>query len=364
MERSLEDEIAEIYEGAASGQFFDLLPDLIARSAGARSCVVQKTDSSRTPIGIAYSWFTPEMVETYVDEEIFLDDVWANCAAEHGLYDQTIDIGEFTGPKRYLHSRFYQDFVRRFGDDTGQCIGALLRRPDGGFLTFGAHRAAKEASFSRDEARFLNRLNPHFLRAAAIDDKLGLGSREAGHMRAALDEVAKPLLTISPSHKVVLVNMAAEKIIARADGLVLAAGRLTAVQPACRQRLDHAVATALAHAGDQGGSVLIERGSGKRPYVLMIAPLQVDGVTHAMIMLDDPDRELGDLPRRMRDLYGLTQAETEVALLVAKGHSAEEIAVRRGVGVNTIKTLLHRCFRKTDTHRATQLAQTVNRLAV
>lgn len=124
----LQDAIADIYEAATSGTFFERLADTIASSAGARSCVVQTTDSKLAPINISHSWFTPEMVETYVSEHIFLDDVWANYAIDRSIYNHTADVGELIGNDCYMRSRFYQDFIRRFGDDTGQCVGAMLRR--------------------------------------------------------------------------------------------------------------------------------------------------------------------------------------------------------------------------------------------
>ncbi|MFA7602335.1 MAG: PAS domain-containing protein [Novosphingobium sp.] len=358
----LQSAIADIYEAAASGTLFEHLPDAIAGCAGARSCVVRTSDSKLAPVNISHSWFTPEMVETYVREQIFLDDVWSNCAVEQGIYDRTIDIGELTGKERYARSRFYRDFIRRFGDDTGQCVGALLRRPEGGFLVYGTHRAARAASFGDDEVRLLALLNPHLLRAASIDGKLAGARREAGQMHAILDRLEQPLITVSATLQVKLANAAAEAIVARADGFALRAGRLTVLDPSAGQRFTRAIGSALAGGGEQGGNLLVPRGGEKPPYRLTIAPLTGGNGTHAMILIDDPDRETPGATRQLCELYGFTKAEADVAILMAQGRSAEEIAAAREVGVATVKTLLQRCFRKSDTTRATQLARMVNRL--
>ncbi|MCW1432094.1 helix-turn-helix transcriptional regulator [Novosphingobium sp. JCM 18896] len=354
--------VAEIYESATSGDLFKRLPDLIAGSAGARSCVVQKTDDRCAPSALACNWFTTEMTDAYVAQQIYLDDVWANFAVEHGIYDSTTDIGGLTGRDRFERSRFYQDFIRRFGDDTGHCAGALLRRPDGGFLTYGTHRAWRDEAFAPDDVRRLNLLNPHLIRAAAVDEALSLGRTRANHMQALIDHVERAVITIGPDYKVILVNPAAESIVDRQDGLLLSGKRLSAVAPSSRDALARAVGEALHHAGGRGGDLHVERAAGRPAYRLTISPLVTNGLTHALVLIDDPDQILPNTADRLRALYGFTPAEADVAILVAEGRSAEEVAAHRQVGLATVKTLLQRCYRKSGTKRASQLGRAVTSL--
>jgi len=51
------------------------------------------------------------------------------------------------------------------------------------------------------------------------------------------------------------------------------------------------------------------------------------------------------------DGYGLTQAESKVALAASSGLGVPETASRLGVSPNTIKTHLRRVFAKTGTSR-------------
>lgn len=354
--------VAEIYECATSGNLFERLPDLIAGSAGARSCVIQKTDDRFVPSALACNWFTAEMTDAYVAERIYLDDVWANFAAEHGIYDNTTDIGGLTGRERYEGSRFYHDLIRRFGDDTGHCAGALLRRPGGGFLTYGTHRAWRDTAFASDDIRRLNLLNPHLIRAAAVEESLSLGRTRVGHMQAVIDHMDRPLITVGPDYKIIVVNPAAEAIIDRQDGLLIAGKRLSAVAPSSREALARAVGEALTHVGARGGDLQIERAAGRPAYRLTISPFLTNDLTHALILIDDPDQVLPNTAERLRALYCFTPAEADVAILVAEGCSADEIAYRRGVGLATIKTLLQRCYRKSGTKRATQLGRAVTSL--
>ncbi len=56
-------------------------------------------------------------------------------------------------------------------------------------------------------------------------------------------------------------------------------------------------------------------------------------------------------------LYGLTQAESRLAIEISKGLELKEIALRLGVSRNTIKTQLKAIFSKTGTHRQQELVR-------
>lgn len=81
----------------------------------------------------------------------------------------------------------------------------------------------------------------------------------------------------------------------------------------------------------------------------------------AVLVLKDLDArpDLDEAP--LRALFGLTHAEANVALLVTSGLSPGEIAERRGVEVDTVRTVLKSIFHKTDTHRQNELTALVLR---
>lgn len=362
MPDKLQDTIADIYEAAVGDDFMDMLPDAISGLTGSRSSVVQHTDAMFSPLQLAYSWFSAEMVATYMYECIYEDDVWRNYAVERQIFDRTVNIGEIVGEERYRRSRFYQDFTRRYGDDTGRCLGAILRRPTGGFLLYGTHHAFRSGDFEQADVDRLERLNPHLLRGLALQEKIGADRHGFRHMRSIFDGIERPLLTVNPAGQVTVRNRAADAILARGDGLTLSAGRLVASLPSTNRRLGETIDGALKRSLGHGGSLLIERIGGRRPYRLTITPMPLDGLTHAMVLIDDPDAETVGMVQQLRELYGFTRAEAQAAILLGQGHSTEEIADLRQVSTATVKSLLHRCFRKSDTKRATQLVRLVNRL--
>jgi DNA-binding CsgD family transcriptional regulator len=67
-------------------------------------------------------------------------------------------------------------------------------------------------------------------------------------------------------------------------------------------------------------------------------------------------------PGLVADLCGLTRSEAEIACMVADGMVPKAIARRLDVSLATVKTHLHRLFRKTGTRGQADIARRVSRL--
>ena len=57
----------------------------------------------------------------------------------------------------------------------------------------------------------------------------------------------------------------------------------------------------------------------------------------------------------LRQRFGLTEAEAEVARLLAQGVTLDGIAKTRGVSIGTVRLQLKSIFGKTDVHKQGQL---------
>ena len=55
--------------------------------------------------------------------------------------------------------------------------------------------------------------------------------------------------------------------------------------------------------------------------------------------------------REFGERFGLTDAELGVLVQLMEGHSAEEICIKLGITLNTVKTHLKSLFQKTNTRR-------------
>lgn len=101
--------------------------------------------------------------------------------------------------------------------------------------------------------------------------------------------------------------------------------------------------------------LLAPRPSGKASYSIAIAPLPA-GHEHgvAALLIADP---AGQPPTEttLRTLYGLTRAESRVAVALLRGSTPDEIADAFEVSIATIRTHLQRIFTKTATRRQSEL---------
>jgi DNA-binding CsgD family transcriptional regulator len=74
-------------------------------------------------------------------------------------------------------------------------------------------------------------------------------------------------------------------------------------------------------------------------------------------MIIDPEQDVEPPKTLMRRLFGLTNAEAEVALRVVRGDGLKPISEELTLSTTTIKTHLHHIFDKTDTHRQAELVR-------
>jgi DNA-binding CsgD family transcriptional regulator len=107
-----------------------------------------------------------------------------------------------------------------------------------------------------------------------------------------------------------------------------------------------------------GDSFSCSRPSGKRPYVIHVLPLTTaedPSEARVLVMIIDP-AQVAEPPKILiRRLFGLSNAEADVALRVVRGDGLKPISADLALSIATIKTHMHHIFDKTDTHRQAEL---------
>jgi DNA-binding CsgD family transcriptional regulator len=107
-------------------------------------------------------------------------------------------------------------------------------------------------------------------------------------------------------------------------------------------------------------SLVCSRPTGTRPYVIHILPLATSedaSAGRALVIIIDPEQETEPPKALLRRLFGLTNAEAEVALRVMRGDGLKPISADLALTMATIKTHLQHVFDKTDTHRQAELVR-------
>lgn len=162
------------------------------------------------------------------------------------------------------------------------------------------------------------------------------------------------VLTLDATGKVLAQNAVARQILNERDGLSLQESHVVAAQPAESaklQRLVHEVCRrAEKAAGVAGRALRISRQSGRPAFHLFVAPLRPWGVESselptAVLLITDSARPMHTWREVLR-AYGLTEAETQVALLSVQGARIDEIAKRRGTSRHTARAHMKRILAK------------------
>lgn len=209
-------------------------------------------------------------------------------------------------------------------------------------------------------------LVPHLAKAVEINRTFSLLRHRYHAALAALDHVAIGMCVVLPNGSIVVANREARRIHEMDDGLSMSiagtwrglTGDITAAIAAAIRSIG---LTASGEAGNPEALLFAERKSGRRPFLLELAPLRDSlaelerGLSGAMVMIVDPENLRDISIERLAKLFALTEAESAVCQLMIAGLSAREIADRRNVSDATVRAQFKSIYTKTGVHRRAEL---------
>lgn len=291
-------------------------------------------------------------------------DLWAQAAARNGppTTGTVLDTDRLVERPILLGSAFHNDYLARY--DIGRCLAAVIddgTGPELPRIRLTIIRSAAAPSFSPAEIGRLERLT-RFARSFVRLARTHEAAANASLLRqAAIDLVRMPLMLVDRDREVLMANRSAVAASRSGGPVVIRAGRLRTAAP----EHDRALEETLGWVADAPDDIRFLRLGPGRP--LRHAPALV--VT-AITADDDPDRAVALVVRvlepeseaaggeaLLRQLLGLTPAESAVALGLAEGLSHDEIARRRGVKVTTVRTILQRLQEKLGIQKSGPLAR-------
>jgi DNA-binding CsgD family transcriptional regulator len=258
-------------------------------------------------------------------------------------------------------SEFEADFMCPFGMDDGLFMRLTVGTTPATVLVAAPKRS--DPFDTAERVKFMGALIPHLEQALRTQNHLlELGGYSAGDITGVIDVIRHGIVIVRTSG-VVHLNSAAQRILTSGDGLCIRSGSLEATHTSTNTELQGSIAGACTapQNGSRGGvSFACGRPSGKRPYVVHVLPLanaEDPSAARALVMIIDPEQDVEPPKMLMRRLFGLTNAEAEVALRVVRGDGLKPISEDLALSTTTIKTHLHHIFDKTDTHRQAELVR-------
>jgi DNA-binding CsgD family transcriptional regulator len=252
------------------------------------------------------------------------------------------------------------------GGRFGEAVGACLLREGGAFAALWLLRPPGER-FDSASVDNLREVVAHLTRAMSVHLRVEQAERRAAEARDAFDRIALGAVLVDEGARPILVNRAAHRIAAQQEGFVIASDGLRGATPADTRVLQHAVAEVARGAARAGFGLRLPRASSSRPYEVMVVP--VSGGRRwplrrrhtAIVFISDSGLSFASPGQLVHDLYGLTAAETRLALLLLGGQTLREAIPVLGVSRNTAHSQLASIFRKTSTSSQAELVRVLLR---
>ena len=288
------------------------------------------------------------------------------------LYNDHI-IG--AGDSKLFDRPFYTEFLSALDLKYFAC--AMITPPTDGtngrqIACLGINRRARAGHASEEDCDLLLALRPHVERALSIETRLNLAEAKIEVLSDTLNALAYGVILVDRSSTIRWANETARQTLDRRDGIVAEKGVLAATSRRARAQLREAVAGACLAILDPsrrpGGSILVPREGGP-PIEVLVAPLPdnspllaglIDRQRNcAVCIVQEQGLPKPSIESALVSLYGLTPAESRLAVELSTGATLKDAADARRITYETARTLIKRIYSKTDTHTQAQLVRLV-----
>jgi DNA-binding CsgD family transcriptional regulator len=203
--------------------------------------------------------------------------------------------------------------------------------------------------------------------------RLGNLSNAQHSFERALDWLADGVIMLATDGAVRYANIAAQEIARARDGIAIRRGALEFLSGNATSKFGSAL-SAIVRLRDAGVTATmstdfaVERKSGATPYSVSVRPL-LAGVDEpetavALMFIHDPLIRDAAALGLVRQAFGLTAAEAEVANALRAGFSPDAYARKRKVSPNTVYTHIRRIKEKAGCNRMAELIRKLNDVQV
>ena len=292
----------------------------------------------------------------YFSEDAFVD----LPVGKAMLLDDVLDRESFQ------QSQYYKDYLHKAGVE--HLLGIDMVDDNGYSARLRITRGAEADNFNQGDKTLVESLIPHLTQAIALYSRIVQAQSQAQAYQDAFDHMDMGCIILDRKLQVQTINKAAEDLLAGDYGLKLRDNCLSVGGAEENRRFKSLVEAITTRQIEEAGSVRAFRihsqssvaGLGLLCRALPPASTPDAGPSVA-IFISDPQKPRVNRVELLEQLFGLTAAESRLALLLANGLSLDEAAEELGVTRNTAKSHLSASFSKTGVTRQPALVQLILR---
>lgn len=267
----------------------------------------------------------------------------------------------------FERSDFYNDFVRPAGGFHGMAFGHATPTLSS---FFAVCRRRQAGDFEAKDAAVLETLSPHLAMALRVRQRLDVTDLGAAGAWAAIDQLGTAFMIVDAQSAVVFANEAALHLFHDGRGLRLGHDGLCGTDAAASRTLRRLIASCVqtgAANGSAAGVVDLPCRE-QQPLRIAVTPFRPERIGMdtgwrarplALLVVTDPAQERDARKAQLRRRFGLTPAEADVAMEIARGDGRKAAAARLGVADSTARMHLTRIFDKTGVRRQAELVRII-----
>lgn len=273
-------------------------------------------------------------------------------------------------------SSFYQDFLIPHG---GRYLsGTKLIDNDEVLFMLGIMRGHGSQPIGPAELPLLAQVKHHLTEAFSNFVHIRESYAELGMARELLGQFDYPMLLVDETRGIWHRNPSAVALLAKGDVVAEQGGFLT-----CRDRASDSALTEAIHSlqlsnpepdpatSKKKRALSLANADGKAclAFISAIHPAQTMGAfghtSRALVVMHDPNANQRVIdPFIVAECFDLTPAEARVAVGIAGGANAKEIAQQQAVALATVRTHIQRIMEKTGVDRQTDLVRVLMALPI
>ncbi len=266
---------------------------------------------------------------------------------------------------------FYAEFLAPL--DMRYFVGAVISTSPQELVLSGVQISPKQGHVSPAKIKTMALLVPHIQQATGVMRRLGNLANLQHSFEDVLNWLADGVLKLSADGGVRYANLAAQKIFRRNDGIAMRRGAVEFLSAPAGAKFAGAMqAVAKLRDADvtamKDADFIAETRSGAPPFSISIRPASAakdlgDDIL-ALMFIHDPLTRDAAMVELLRQAFGLTPAEADVANGLRCGLSADSYARSRNISPNTVYTHIRRIKGKVGCARMTELIHKLNDMQV
>lgn len=298
---------------------------------------------------------------------------WATAAPFHAHVSDDVAPAE-----AYSDTEFYNDWLRPLGE-ASSAVGMKILTEGPGFGAISLHFGPRLAgSYNRSLAHVVQEIAGDMRNALALNRRMLRSAPLPASLEVVIEAIDEPAFLLDLSGRLRLQNALAEAMVRRqALARLDQGGRLELADQDAGRKLTETLGKA-AHPGIRGAGTtpaiwVLRSGSGDVEGFVKVLMLSVsEGALRGSAYMFPPSRFalVTVYPRTrqaagigsLQGAFGLTAAESRLAMRLRSGESLSEIADASGVSRQTVRQHLKSIFLKTGTNRQAELVLLLSRL--